>query len=110
AGRTRISVLAPDAAEVLRFLEDGEIVEARLLQVIPHAEPGEAGADDGDGRLRTLLGGGHGARQIRRSARSPAGASARTLGGLPAPRARAASARNAGLRAGSPRRRRRRAS
>src|SRR5205085_6721932 len=100
ARRAGIGVLAPDAAEIVGFLEDGEAIEPRLLQVVRHAEPGKARADDGDGRLRADFRGGQGALRFRRSARNPAAASARKPAAPRAPRARAASARNAGLRTG----------
>ena len=50
----RIAVVAPRAPEVLRALEDLEVVDAGLPQADRHAEPGKPGADDGDPHKRSL--------------------------------------------------------
>ena len=46
AGDPRIRVVAPGAAEPIGRLEDGEVIDALLLQANRHAEPGEPRSDD----------------------------------------------------------------
>src|SRR3954447_23251140 len=48
AAAARIAVVAPDTADVVRALEDDEVVAAGLLQLNSGAEAGEAAADDDD--------------------------------------------------------------
>ena len=45
--RARVAVRPPCAAHVGAALEQHEVLDARLLQADRHAEPAEAGADDG---------------------------------------------------------------
>ncbi len=51
AGRARVGVLAPGAADVVGLLEDGEGIDAGLLEVHAHGDAGEAGADDHDRKV-----------------------------------------------------------
>jgi hypothetical protein len=51
AGRARIAVVAPDAANVLCPLEDDEVMQPGLLEGHGHADASKARADD-DGRVR----------------------------------------------------------
>src|SRR5439155_11456011 len=46
AGRARVAVLAPAAADLVGFFEDDEVVDARAPERDGHAEPAEAGPDD----------------------------------------------------------------
>ncbi len=48
AGAARIVVVAPGGPHRAGFLEQGEVMQACLLEADRHAQPGEAGADDGD--------------------------------------------------------------
>ncbi len=68
AGRSRIGVVAPDAADVPGLFEDGEVVDAGLAQRDRHAQPGEAGADDEEAEGR---GAGNRGRGLRRSHGQP---------------------------------------
>ena len=54
AGAARVGVVPPGAADVLGLLQDDEVVDAGLLQLDRHAEPGEPGADDDDPGLGAL--------------------------------------------------------
>lgn len=51
AGGAGIGVVAPDAADALGLLEDGEGGEARLAQPDGETDAAESASDDGDGRL-----------------------------------------------------------
>ncbi len=48
AGATGVVVVAPGAAHVAGLFQNDEVVLFRLLQGHAHAEPGEAGADNGN--------------------------------------------------------------
>lgn len=50
ARSARVGVVSPDAAHVVRALEDGEIGEAGAQQLDPHAQAAEPGTDDDDAR------------------------------------------------------------
>jgi hypothetical protein len=66
AGHARVVVVAPGAADGRRLLEDGEVVDAGLLEPDPHAQAGEAAADHRDAEV--LLGGLRGCVLHRRTA------------------------------------------